>query len=148
MDDRTYVFTLRPDQYWQDGRAVTADDVLFTVGVLADPSLVDTPGLPVFWRNVKVEQVDDVNVRFKLPQPFAPFLDYTTIGLLPKHRYDGRLRGLVPRRQWPNWAGPMRVASSLPTIYVSNRARLRRQSALYLDLEFEFFPDYASVLAD
>ncbi|MFN8466792.1 MAG: peptide ABC transporter substrate-binding protein [Caldilineaceae bacterium] len=150
-NDTTYTFKLKPDQFWQDGRTVTADDVLFTVGVLQDPSLVDTPGLPSFWRNVKVEKVDDLTVRFTLPQPLAPFLDYTTIGLLPKHRYENvPPRDLVTRSLAPDpvGAGPMRV-----TEYAADHLKLEPStfyggSSPYIStLEFEFFPDYASVLA-
>jgi peptide/nickel transport system substrate-binding protein len=150
-NDTTYTFTLKPDQFWQDGRKVTAADVLFTVGVLQDPSLVDTPGLPSFWRNVQVEQVDDLTVRFTLPQPLAPFLDYTTIGLLPRHRYETvPARDLVTQSLAPDplGAGPMRV-----TEYAADRLKLEPNtfyggSTPYIStLEFEFFPDYASVLA-
>jgi peptide/nickel transport system substrate-binding protein len=150
-NDTTYTFKLKPEQFWQDGRKVTAADVLFTVGVLQDPSLVDTPGLPSFWRNVAVEQVDDLTVRFTLPQPLAPFLDYTTIGLLPKHRYENvPARDLVTRSLAPDplGAGPMRV-----TEYAADHLKLE-PSAFYggstpyiSTLEFAFFPDYASVLA-
>jgi peptide/nickel transport system substrate-binding protein len=150
-NDTTYTFKLKPEQFWQDGRKVTAADVLFTVGVLQDPSLVDTPGLPSFWRNVAVEQVDDLTVRFTLPQPLAPFLDYTTIGLLPKHRYENvPPRDLVTRSLAPDplGAGPMRV-----TEYAADHLKLE-PSAFYggstpyiSTLEFDFFPDYASVLA-
>ena len=34
----TWTFHLRPDQHWQDGEPITADDVAFTIGVLSDPS--------------------------------------------------------------------------------------------------------------
>ena len=56
IDDKTYIFSLKPEQYWHDGQEITVDDVLFTVGVLQDPSLLDTPGLPGFWRSVSVEK--------------------------------------------------------------------------------------------
>lgn len=150
-NDTTYTFQLKPEQFWQDGRKVTAADVVFTVNVLQDPSLIDTPGLPSFWRNVQVEQIDDLTVRFTLPQPLAPFLDYTTIGLLPKHRYETvPARELVTQSLAPDplGAGPMRVAA-----YETNRLRLEPSafyggSTPYISaLEFEFFPDYASVLA-
>jgi peptide/nickel transport system substrate-binding protein len=150
-NDTTYTFRLKPDQFWQDGRKVTAADVVFTVGVLQDPSLIDTPGLPSFWRNVQVEQIDDLTVRFTLPQPLAPFLDYTTIGLLPKHYYENvPARQLVTESLAPNplGAGPMHVSE-----YTANRLLLEPStfyggSTPYISsLEFEFFPDYASVLA-
>jgi ABC-type transport system substrate-binding protein len=33
-----YVFTLRGDVLWQDGRPFTARDVAFTIGILQQPS--------------------------------------------------------------------------------------------------------------
>ena len=149
--DTTYTFTLKPDQFWQDGRKVTAADVVFTVGVLQDPSLVDTPGLPSFWRNVQVAQLDDLTVRFTLPQPLAPFLDYTTIGLLPKHRYESvPARQLVTQSMAPDplGAGPMRVSELTATHLRLEPSTFYGGSTPYISsLEFEFFPDYASVLA-
>jgi len=57
-NDTTYTFTLKPDQFWQDGRKVTAADVVFTVGVLQDPSLIDTPGQAAAVAHVQVQQID------------------------------------------------------------------------------------------
>ena len=39
-DGVEYTFRLKPDQYWHDGEPVTAEDVMFTVGVLQDPEVV------------------------------------------------------------------------------------------------------------
>jgi len=36
-DGLTYEFLLKEGQYWDDGEPVTADDVIFTVGILQDP---------------------------------------------------------------------------------------------------------------
>ncbi|MDQ3399693.1 MAG: ABC transporter substrate-binding protein, partial [Chloroflexota bacterium] len=33
-DGTTWTFDLRPDAYWHDGKEVTADDVLYTVGLV------------------------------------------------------------------------------------------------------------------
>jgi len=150
-DDRTYVFRLKPNQFWHDGRAVTAADVMFTVGVLQDPTLLDTPGLPSFWRNVQVEQLDEMTVRFTLPQPFAPFLDYTTIGLLPKHVHEGvPARELVtrPLTATPIGSGPMRVVEITPDHLRLEPSAFAGGSAPYISvLEFQFLPVYNSVLA-
>lgn len=150
-NDTTYTFHLKPDQYWHDGRKVTAADVLYTVGVLQDPALLDTPGLPSFWRSVKVEQVDDLTVKFTLPQPFAPFLDFTTIGLLPKHIYDGRpVKELVTQPLGPNpvGSGPMRIVETAADHIKLEPSTFYAGKTPYIStLEFHFFPDYASVLS-
>ena len=151
IDNKTYIFSLKPEQFWHDGQEVTVDDVLFTVGVLQDPSLLDTPGLPGFWRSVSVEKLDDFTVKFTLPQPFAPFLDYTTIGLLPEHIYaEMPAKELVTSRldETPIGAGPMRVAELGADYIRLEPSQFYRGSTPYItSLELHFFPDYPSVLA-
>ena len=45
-DDRlTLTFHLREGVRWHDGEPVTADDVMFTVGILQDPDLPNLPDL-------------------------------------------------------------------------------------------------------
>src|SRR5690606_25198222 len=83
-----YTFHLRQDQFWHDGQRVTADDVIFTISILQDPSVMGLPDLTVLWRAVNVEKLDDFTVRFTLSEPYTPFLDYTAIGLLPRHIYS------------------------------------------------------------
>jgi peptide/nickel transport system substrate-binding protein len=38
-----------------------------------------------FWKQIEVVRLDDKTVQFKLPEAYAPFLDYLTFGLLPAH---------------------------------------------------------------
>ena len=107
-----YLFRLKPDQYWHDGQPVTADDVLFTVGVLQDPEVYSLPDLTSLWRSVQVEKVDDLQVRFRLTEPFTPFLDYTSIGLLPAHIWSGTAAADLaakPLNATPIGNGPLRV---------------------------------------
>ncbi len=89
LDGLTYVFHLRPGVRWHDGAPVTADDVLFTVRMLQDPDSPVPPDLHNLWNTVQVAKEDDLTVRFVLSEPFAPFPDYTTIGLIPAHVLEG-----------------------------------------------------------
>ncbi len=84
-DKLTYTFHLRDDVFWSDGAPVSAADVLFTVRAIQDPSFKGDPNLTAVWRTVALEAVDDKTVKFILTEPFAPFLDQTTLGLLPAH---------------------------------------------------------------
>jgi peptide/nickel transport system substrate-binding protein len=102
-DGLSYTFYLQPGVRWHDGTPFTAADVVFTIGLLQDPNF---PG-PLDWaelgQTVTVTEVDPSTVRFDLQEPFAPFLDYTTVGILPQHA----LRG-VPVAELP--AHPFNVA--------------------------------------
>lgn len=85
----TYTFRLNPRALWHDGMPVSADDVLFTVGLLQDPDYPGPPDIGALWQGIRVERLGELAVRFVLPEPYAPFLDYTTFGLLPAHRLRG-----------------------------------------------------------
>ncbi len=86
-DGTIYNFTIRPDAMWQDGTPVTSDDVIFTVNLIKTGSLFPQD-IKDLWGQVDVKKLDDKNLKFTLPEPFAPFLDYATFGILPKHLLD------------------------------------------------------------
>lgn len=80
---KVYTVTLRDDAYWHDGQKITADDVVFTYKSIQNP---DTKSpLYTTWRGVKVEKVDDLTVRFTLPNAYSPFAHLLTTGLIPEH---------------------------------------------------------------
>lgn len=85
----SYTFKLRADARWHDGVPVTADDVLFTISLLQAPSFPGRPDVGALWQSVKASKRDNFTVDLALAQPFAPFLDFTTIGLLPQHVLSG-----------------------------------------------------------
>ena len=113
LDGLTYVFHLRQDARWHDGTPVTADDVIFTTGLLQDPNFPGPPEMGAnVWRTVKVEKVNNFTVRFTLAEPYAPFLDYTTFGLLPEHLLEGtRAANLLtePFNLQPVGSGPFQL---------------------------------------
>ncbi|HUC86962.1 MAG TPA: peptide ABC transporter substrate-binding protein, partial [Candidatus Saccharimonadales bacterium] len=82
-DGRTYVFHLRHNVHWQDGVPFTAQDVLFTITAIQDP---DTRSpLLTSWEGVKVAAPDPYTVIFTLPKADTPFINATTVGILPSH---------------------------------------------------------------
>src|SRR5512140_2109254 len=83
-DGTIYNFTLRPNAVWQDGTPVTSDDVIFTIDLIKTSSLLPQD-IKDLWGQIDVKKLDDKNLKFTLPEPFAPFLDYATFGILPKH---------------------------------------------------------------
>ena len=83
-------FTLRDNLKWSDGEPLTAEDVVFTYN-----DLILNPKIP---NNVRdslrigesgefptVEKINDQQVKFTVPEPFAPFLQSTGISIMPKH---------------------------------------------------------------
>ena len=110
-EGKIWTFDLRRDAFWHDGVDVTADDVLYTVGLLQDKAYVG-PFADAF-RGVKVERVTAKTVRFTLPDIYGPFADSTTVPLLPAHLL-GRVSYADLARQpfnaRPVGTGPFKVA--------------------------------------
>lgn len=123
-DGMTYTFTLRDNVRFHDGSAVTADDVLYTIG-LAQNSSVKSPKR-ANWEGVLAEKVDERTIRFTLAQPYSPFLENTTMGILPQHLWEKTPPEQLPfstHNVEPVGSGPYRVvnlkrtASGVPQYY-------------------------------
>jgi peptide/nickel transport system substrate-binding protein len=85
-DSSVYTFTLKPNLLWQDGEALTADDVFFTLNTLLQSS--DFPGSAVLaepWKGIGIKLLSKEALSFTLPAPDASFPQYTTLGILPRH---------------------------------------------------------------
>lgn len=82
-DGLVYTFTLKPKLFWQDGAPVTGDDIVFTIEKIKDPSMKSSKRAG--WEGVFAEKIDDRTIKFTLEKPYAPFLENTTIGILPSH---------------------------------------------------------------
>lgn len=89
-DKLSIIFTLKKDLKWSDGQPLTVDDVVFSYNQLylneeipsnARDSLRigQSRALPI------VEKVDNLQVKFTISEPFAPFLESTGLSILPKH---------------------------------------------------------------
>jgi peptide/nickel transport system substrate-binding protein len=85
-DSTVYTFTLKPGLRWQDGEALTADDIYFTLSTLLQaPDFPGDPALAQPWKGVDIKVLDAQSLRFTLPAPDASFPQYTTLGILPRH---------------------------------------------------------------
>jgi peptide/nickel transport system substrate-binding protein len=84
-DGTVYNVTLRSDAVWQDGTPVTSDDVLFTISLLRSVNSTFSSDVRAMWDQVQITRINDKNIKFTLPEPFVPFLDFLTFGILPQH---------------------------------------------------------------
>ena len=105
-----YDFTLKEDIYFHDGRKVTADDLIFTISRVLD-SIIKSPKAPS-WEGVLVEKTGEREVRFTLSKPYSPFLQALTLGILPKHVWEGVTSEEFPFSPFnidPIGAGPYKI---------------------------------------
>jgi len=111
-DGLNYTFKLKNDIYFHDGTRLTADDVIFTIEKAQD-SLLKSPR-EASWAGVKAEKLDDLTVLFTLKQAYSPFIQNTTLGILPKHIWKDASIEEFPFSQFntkPVGTGPYKIES-------------------------------------
>ena len=82
-DGLVYTFTLKDNLVFHDNEPVTTDDVVYTINTIRDATLKSPRRIS--WEGVRVEKIDNRVVQFTLKQPYAGFLENTTLGILPAH---------------------------------------------------------------
>lgn len=105
-DNQTYTIKLNPKAQWSDGKPITADDVVFTLNLAANPKVVSSLGsymkfLPGLNGASKLEKgdaipglkkIDDHTVEFKTRNPIDPNIVKGTLGfkipIVPKHVFE------------------------------------------------------------
>jgi peptide/nickel transport system substrate-binding protein len=80
-----YNVSLHSNAVWHDGAPVTSEDVIFTIDMLKSSGSLYPQDIKDLWEKVEVTKLNDTNLKFTIPEPFAPFMDYLTFGVLPKH---------------------------------------------------------------
>ena len=91
-DDLTYTFTLKK-AYFQDGTPITSADVVYTINSALNATLKSS--VQIQWEGVSVQAIDANTVSFTLKTPYAPFLESTTLGILPQHIWSK-----IPYENW------------------------------------------------
>ncbi len=84
-DGLTYNVLLKQNINFHDEIKLTAEDILFTVSRIQDP-LIASP-LRASFDGVTVEKIGDYELNFILPEPYAPFIENLTFGILPQHKW-------------------------------------------------------------
>jgi peptide/nickel transport system substrate-binding protein len=109
-DGTEYIVTLRDDAAWNDGVNLTAEDVVFTVGLMKSPEA--RASMFTSWRDVDAEALDDKTVKFTLPASYASFPHALTFAVLPKHILEDIPAGSLRQNAFsvsPVGSGPFNV---------------------------------------
>jgi peptide/nickel transport system substrate-binding protein len=154
-DGKAYSFAIRQNANFHDGAPVTSQDVAYTIDLMRSPDLPIPDDLRDFWNQVEVDVIDEKTIRFLLPEPFAPFLDYLTFGVIPRRRLEGIAPGQVvdaPFNLSPVGSGPFRLESVDAQDGQVRGLTLRANpdyygAAPFLDqVVFRYYPDETSAL--
>lgn len=152
-EDRfSYTFTLREGNTFHDGTPVTAEDVVFTVTAAKNPEIKSPQRAN--WEGVEVIAVDERTVVFTLQAPFALFLENTTMGILPKHLWEGVRAEEFPFSELntdPVGSGPFRVTSikkngsGVPTEYRLKAYDQTAHPPFIRTFVFRFYPNQSEL---
>ena len=77
-DGKTYTFKLRPGITFHNGRALTSEDVEYSIERVRDPA-TQSPGAGFFGSIASIETPDPATIVFKLSRPDATFLHVMAI---------------------------------------------------------------------
>lgn len=155
-DGTIYNFSLNPKAVWHDGKPVTSDDVIFTIQMMSSDDSPLPTDMREFWKQIEITRLDEKTIQFKLPEPFAPFLDYLTFGILPSHLVgDLTLAELEndPFNLNPIGSGPYRfdhlitADGQVTGIVLSSFKNYYTQGAYIDQIALRYYPDASSAFA-
>jgi peptide/nickel transport system substrate-binding protein len=152
-DGTIYNFSLNPKAVWHDGEPVTSDDVIFTIQMMSSDDSPVPADVREFWKQIEISRLDDKTVQFKLPEPFAPFMDYLSFGILPSHLLgDETLAELLndPFNLNPIGSGPYRFdhlitnEGQITGVVLSAFKDFYGHGAYIDQIAFRYYPDTSS----
>ena len=132
-DGLTYIFKIKNNVYFQDGKKVTADDVEYTIQMAQDINLRSPKRNN--WIGVDIQVISPTEITFKLKQPYSPFIENTTLGILPKHIWSSATIDEFPFSSYnmePVGSGPYAISNMK-----------RNGSGIPINYELKAFNKYA-----
>lgn len=119
-DGKSYEITISQDHKWQDGMALTIDDVLFTFDIakeLTSKFNYDTIGSPL--TDVQIEKLSEDKIKFTLSESNATFFEAISVYIIPKHKFEGIRTADIPFNsfaKFPLGSGAYQVYRSEPNV--------------------------------
>lgn len=89
QDGLNYNISLKQNAEWHDGQPLTSDDVIFTLQLMQEEDLPIPDDVRELWQSIEFEALDEYTLQFRLPEPYTPFMDYLTFGIVPEHILGG-----------------------------------------------------------
>jgi len=85
-EGKEYLIELKEGVFWHNGENLTSDDIVFTFNLIKDENYRSP--LREEFLGVNIEKINDRTVKFNLVEPYSPFLEMLTFGILPKNIWD------------------------------------------------------------
>jgi len=148
-DGKSYTFSIKPDAKFHDGWPLTADDIVFTINTIENPSWKSP--LAKGLQGVTAVANDARTVVLSTTQPNAYLPSLLTFGILPKHAWanvDPNSPSVVSWNLKPIGSGPYkfekfsRDANGNITSYTLHS--VAGSGAMLDRITFKFYDDYGS----
>jgi len=87
VEKKNYICSLKENARWDNGQPITSDDIMFTVNLIQNPST--SSYLYKTFKNVHVEKISKLKVKFILKNPYSFFLDnLKKLYIIPKKAFE------------------------------------------------------------
>ena len=153
-DSKEYLIKIKPNVRWHNGGVLTADDVIFTLNLIQNPDY-HSP-LRNALAAVVAEKVDDTTIKLSLTQPYAPFLELLTFGILPESLWNNISPSgavLSDLNLKPVGSGPFKFKSlvkdsdgNLKDYYLTVNNDYYGPLPYLKSIDFKFFNDYSEAI--
>lgn len=153
-DGLTYSITLHKNISFHDGTKLTAKDVVFSIQLIQNPDLKSP--LRGNWTDVTVEATDEYELNIVLSEPYAPFMENFTLGIMPAHIWSSLPVEQLPFSQLntePIGSGPFSVTSiehgtsGLIKSYTLSAYRSNNTNPKIDTLKLNFYQNEADLIA-
>ncbi|MFA6105477.1 MAG: peptide ABC transporter substrate-binding protein [Patescibacteria group bacterium] len=153
-DTKSYLIKIKTGVKFADNQPLTANDVVYTFDLIQNPEVASP--LSAAFHGVKVEKISEFEVKFTLKEPFAPFLDSLTVGILPEHIWSeispNGIR-LAKNNLQPAGAGPWQfgkiikdATGRIDSITLNRNEYYFKNKPFIRNLRFKFFDEYGSAI--
>ncbi|MEK7562605.1 MAG: ABC transporter substrate-binding protein [Patescibacteria group bacterium] len=146
-DGKTYDFQLKDNIFWQDGKPLTADDIIFTIKIIQN-SDYKSP-LRANWIGVDVEKTSDKSLSLVLKTPYNSFLENCALKIIPQHIWENVLAenfALSSYNLQPIGSGPYSFAGLeqsdtgfIKSIYLESNHKYYGKLPYISNVSFQFF---------
>ncbi|KKT85662.1 MAG: Extracellular solute-binding protein [Parcubacteria group bacterium GW2011_GWD1_44_9] len=150
------IYTVRINEKarFHDGTSVSADDIIFTIQKITDPS-IKSPRRGN-WDGIAIEKIDEKTVSFTLKQAYTPFIYNLTVGILPKHIWKNVSDDEFSFSQFntlPIGSGPYKVervernSGGIPNLYrLTPFENISNKAPFIKNLVFRFYPSEITLI--
>ncbi|MDO8471127.1 MAG: peptide ABC transporter substrate-binding protein [bacterium] len=154
--DNRLIYTVRINEEarFHDGTSVSADDIIFTIQKITDPS-IKSPRRGN-WDGIAIEKIDEKTVSFTLKQAYTPFIYNLTVGILPKHIWKNVSDDEFSFSQFntlPIGSGPYKVervernSGGIPNLYrLTPFENISNKAPFIKNLVFRFYPSEIALI--